>query len=43
MTYICTVYEAEQSFWQIQAYCTTEDFVTHENTMWELILAMKTT
>ena len=40
MTYICSVYEADESFWQIQAYCATADFATHGNQMWELILSM---
>lgn len=40
MTYLCAVYEAEQSFWQVQAYCTSEDFSANEAAMWDWILSM---
>ena len=43
MTYICAVYEADHSFWQIQAYCTSADFSANANTMWNWILSMETT
>lgn len=43
MTYLCAVYEAEQSFWQVQAYCTDAAFSVNEVAMWEWILSMKTT
>ena len=42
MTYICAVYEAPQSFWQVQAYCTTADFPAQEDAMWQWILSMQT-
>ena len=42
MTYVCAIYEAEESFWQIQAYCTTADFSTSSNAMWDWILSMRT-
>ena len=41
MTYLCAIYEAENSFWQVQAYCATADFVAQQDTMWELIGSMK--
>ena len=40
MAYCCTIYEAENSFWQIQAYCATEDLPAQQATMWELITSM---
>ena len=43
MTYLCAVYEAENSFWQVQAYCATADLPAQEQTMWGLITSMKTT
>jgi hypothetical protein len=43
MTYLCAVYEAENSFWQVQAYCATADLPAQEQTMWDLITSMKTT
>ena len=42
ITYLCAVYEAEQSFWQIQAYCASADFSVNEAAMWDWILSMKT-
>ena len=42
MTYICAVYEAEHSFWQIQSYCATADFAENSSAMWNWILSMKT-
>ena len=42
MTYICAIYEAEQSFWQIQTYCASADFSVHSADMWNWILSMKT-
>ena len=42
MTYICTVYEAQQSFWQIQAYCETANYSANSSAMWSLISSMKT-
>ena len=42
MTYLCAIYEAEQSFWQIQAYCPTAVFPANEDAMWDWILSMKT-
>ena len=40
MTYICAVHEAENSFWQVQAYCATADFAARQDAMWDLITAM---
>ncbi len=40
MTYCCAVYEAEHSFWQIQAYCATADFPAKQESMWKLISTM---
>ena len=40
MTYLCAVYEAEHSFWQVQTYCATADFTTQEEVMWKWILSM---
>ena len=40
ITYCCAVYEAPNSFWQIQAYCATEDLPSQQATMWELISSM---
>ena len=42
MTYVCAVYEAENSFWQVQAYCATADFPVQEEAMWKWILSMET-
>ena len=42
MTYMCAIYEAEQSFWQVQAYCTAADFAAQEAHMWKWILSMTT-
>ena len=41
MTYICAIYEAEQSFWQIQAYCAAADFPTNSDAMWDWVLSMR--
>ncbi len=41
MTYICAIHEAENSFWQVQAYCATADFAAQQDTMWTLITAME--
>ena len=40
MTYLCAVYEAQQSFWQVQAYCASADFAVQEKDMWQWILSM---
>ena len=40
MTYCCAIYEAPNSFWQIQAYCATEDLPAQRDAMWELICSM---
>ena len=42
MTYLCAGYEAENSFWQVQAYCATADFSAQEEDMWKWILSMET-
>lgn len=42
MSYLCAIYEAEESFWQVQAYCASADFADREASMWELISSMKT-
>lgn len=42
MTYLCAIYEAENSFWQVQAYCATADLPSQEKVMWDLIASMET-
>ena len=41
MTYLCAIYEAENSFWQVQSYCATADFPAQQETMWHLITSME--
>ena len=40
MTYLCAIYEAPNSFWQVQAYCATADFPAQEKTMRDLVCSM---
>ena len=42
MTYICVIHEAEQSIWQVQAYCASAEFAQQSENMWQLLLSMKT-
>ena len=40
-TYLCAIYEAQDSLWQVQAYCATADFAAQQDTMWALITSME--
>ena len=36
-TYVVTLYETEEAFWTVQAYCATEDFPKAEKDMWKIL------
>lgn len=36
-TYVVTVWETEDAFWTVQAYCPTEDFKASEKDMWKIL------
>ena len=40
MTYLCAIYEAEESLWQVQTYCATADLAAQQDAMWDLICSM---
>ena len=36
-TYVVTLWETEDAFWTVQAYCATEDFPKAEKKMWNIL------
>ena len=36
-TYVVTVWETEEAFWTVQAYCPTENYNKVKNDMWEIL------
>ena len=36
-TYVVTLWETEEAFWTVQAYCPTEDYSKAKKDMWEIL------
>ena len=37
MTYVVTMWETEDAFWTVQAYCPTANYAKVKNAMWEIL------
>ena len=40
-TYVVTLWETEDAYWTVQAYCPTEDFASAKDQMWEILTSVK--
>ena len=36
-TYVVTLWETEEAYWTVQAYCPTEDFSASQKAMWQIL------
>ena len=36
-TYVVTLWETEEAFWTVQAYCPTEDYSASQKAMWQIL------
>ena len=39
-TYLCGVFESDENFWVVQAYCKQDDYSAHEADMWNYICSV---
>ena len=37
MTYVVTLWETEEAYWVVQAYCPTENYANVKNDMWKIL------